>query len=160
MSHTWAYNNILKVTEDTLPKGKWIQLTLTYSGNSKANGIKLFVDGKAVKMITEKDNLYKDILFDRKDEPGLQVGADWRGTGFKDGLVDELYVYDRELNPQKCKCWCNALKTAGHPGAIPAADLEQYYFSNISVSWKQKEKEWRAAIQEENKEMENILRSW
>lgn len=157
MSHTWPYNNILKVTEDTLPKGKWIQLTLTYSGNSKANGIKLFVDGKAVKMITEKDNLYKDILFDRKDEPGLQVGADWRGTGFKDGLVDELYVYDRELNPSEVQMLVQrSSKQPVHPGAIPAADLEQYYFSNISVSWKQKEKEWRAAIQEENKEMENI----
>ncbi len=157
MSHTWPYNNILKVTEDTLPKRKWVQLTLTYSGNSKADGIKLFVDGKEAKMITEKDNLYKDILFDRKDEPGLQVGADWRGTGFKDGLIDELYVYDRTLTPSEVKMLVQgSSKQPVQPGAIPAADLEQYYFSNISAAWKQKEKEWRALMQERNKEMEKI----
>ncbi|MBN8857176.1 MAG: DUF1553 domain-containing protein [Sphingobacteriales bacterium] len=157
MSHTWPYNNILKVTEDTLPKGKWIQLTLTYSGNSKADGIKLFVDGKEAKLVTEKDNLYKDILFGRGDEPGLQVGADWRGTGFKDGLVDELYIYDRILTPSEVQMLVQrSSKQPVQPGAIPAADLEQYYFSNISAAWKQKEKEWRALMQERNKEMEKI----
>ncbi|MEJ0101076.1 MAG: LamG-like jellyroll fold domain-containing protein [Bacteroidota bacterium] len=85
MAHTWPYNEILKVTDLELPKEKWIQLTLTYSGSGRADGIKLYVDGKETSMVTEKDNLYKDILFKGKDQPGLQIGADWRGTGFKNG---------------------------------------------------------------------------
>ncbi|MBS1935632.1 MAG: DUF1549 domain-containing protein, partial [Bacteroidetes bacterium] len=153
MAHTWPYNNILKVTEQELPKEKWIQLTLTYNGSGKADGIKLFVDGKEANMITEKDNLFKDILFDRKEEPGLQVGADWRGTGFKNGLVDDIYVYDRELNPSEVPL---LLKSSSEKSVIPDRDLQQYYFSVVSNAYQQKEKELQEVRQERNKMMENI----
>jgi len=154
MAHTWPYNNILKVTEQELPKEKWIQLTLTYNGSGKADGIKLFVDGKEASMITEKDNLFKDILFDRKDEPGLQVGADWRGTGFKNGLIDDMYVYDRELNPSEVPMLLKSSSSV--KSVIPDRDLQQYYFSTVSNSYQQKEQELQAIRQERNKLMENI----
>jgi hypothetical protein len=154
MAHTWPYNNILKTTKDTLPKEKWIQLTLTYNGSSKADGIKFFVDGKEAAMITEKDNLYKDILFARKEQPGLQIGADWRGTGFKNGLVDELFVYNRELNPSEVPLLVHG--TSAQNTTIPDADLQQYYFSNISTPWLLKQKELQQIRDERNKEMENI----
>ncbi len=155
MAHTWPYNNILKVTEQELPKEKWIQLTLTYNGSSKAAGIKLFVDGIEAPMITEKDNLYKDILFAGNDQPGLQVGADWRGTGFKNGLVDELFVYNRELNPSEVK-WLAQTDRTIRDAVIPDRDLEQYYFSTLSHSYQLKEKELFALRLERNKEMESI----
>ncbi|MFT3703555.1 MAG: DUF1553 domain-containing protein [Agriterribacter sp.] len=152
MAHTWPYNNILKTTKDTLPKEKWIQLTLTYNGTSKADGIKLFVDGKEAAMNTDKDNLYKDILFARSEQPGLQIGADWRGTGFKNGLVDELFVYDRELNPSEILMRVQDNQNI----TIPDSDLQQYYFSNISKAWQAKRKELQQLRDEENKEMEPI----
>ncbi len=154
MAHTWPYNNILKVTEQELPKEKWIQLTLTYNGSGKADGIKLFVDGKEANMITEKDNLFKDILFDRKDEPGLQVGADWRGTGFKNGLVDDIYVYDRELNPSEVPLLIKS--PLSEKSVMPDRDLQQYYFSTVSNSYQQKEKELQEIRQQRNKLMEDI----
>jgi hypothetical protein len=43
--------------------------------------------------------LYKDILFNRKKEPGLQIGGWWRGVGFKGGRVDDVAVYNRLLTP-------------------------------------------------------------
>ncbi|MES1218077.1 MAG: DUF1553 domain-containing protein [Bacteroidota bacterium] len=157
MSHTWPYNNILKVTDQTLPKEKWVQLTLTYSGSGKAEGIKLFVDGKEANMVTEKDNLFKDILFGRKDEPGLQVGADWRGTGFKNGLVDELFVYNRELNPSEVIILSqNQLTNSSQNSVIPDSDLKQFYFSSVSKVWQQTEKELQLVRDERNKMMENL----
>jgi hypothetical protein len=45
------------------------------------------------------DKLYKDILFNRKKEPGLQIGGWWRGVGFKGGRVDDVAVYNRLLTP-------------------------------------------------------------
>lgn len=153
MAHTWPYNNILKTTKDTLPKEKWIQLTLTYSGNSKADGIKLFVDGKEAAMNTDKDNLYKDILFARSEQPGLQIGADWRGTGFKNGLVDELFVYDRELNASEIPMLA---QQSNQNAVIPDSDLQQYYFSNISKAWQTKQKELQQIRDEKNKEAEPI----
>ena len=157
MANTWPYNNILKTTRDSLPKEKWIQLTLTYSGSGKAEGIKLYVDGIEADMITEKDNLYKDIVYHRGDKIGLQVGADWRGTGFKNGLVDELVVYNRELNASEVTglLQANYAKPV-FSSPIPDCDLEQYYFSSISKSWQQTNKELFDLKQERNKLEENI----
>jgi hypothetical protein len=155
MAHTWPYNEFLKVTQQPLPKEKWIQLTLTYSGSGKADGIKLFVDGKEAAMTTVKDNLYKDIVWDRNEQPGLQIGADWRGTGFKNGLVDELFVYDRELNPAEVPLLLQA-STPISAQAIAENNLSQYYFSSISASWQEKQKELQRIRQELNKEEEPI----
>jgi hypothetical protein len=155
MAHTWPYNEFLKITDQALPKEKWIQLTLTYSGSGKAEGVKLFVDGKEAAMTTEKDNLYKDIVWDRKDQPGLQIGADWRGTGFKNGLVDELFVYDRELNPAEIPLLAQENKSIP-PTAIADNNLSQYYFANISAAWQLQQKELQQTRQERNKETEPI----
>ncbi|MFT4017139.1 MAG: DUF1553 domain-containing protein [Agriterribacter sp.] len=157
MAHAWPYNEILKITKDTLPKEKWIQLTLTYSGSGKAEGIKLYVDGKEAEMVTEKDNLYKDIVYHRDDQIGLQVGADWRGTGFKNGLVDELVVYDRALNASEAAGLLQAnYNRTNFTSSIPDRDLEQYYFSNISKAWQQKQKELQEIRQQRNIASENI----
>lgn len=155
MAHTWPYNEFLKITNQELPKEKWIQLTLTYRGNGKAEGVKLFVDGKEAAMTTEKDNLYKDIVWNRDNQPGLQIGADWRGTGFKNGLVDELFVYDRELNAAEVPLLVQENKSPSSV-TIPDHDLSQYYFSTVSSSWQEKQKELQQTRQERNKETEPI----
>ena len=98
MAHTWPYNNIIKVSSETVPKDKWVHLAMTYDGSSKAKGIHVYMDGKRVTMDVEKDNLYKDILFPHlNEEPGLRFGARWRGTGIKGAAIDEIKVYTREL---------------------------------------------------------------
>ncbi|MEQ9441336.1 MAG: DUF1553 domain-containing protein [Cyclobacteriaceae bacterium] len=98
MAHTWPYNNIIRLSEQEAPKEQWVHLTVTYDGSSQADGFRLFLDGQPVAMHTEKDHLYKDILFPALDhEPGLQIGARMRGVGFKNGLVDDIKVYEREL---------------------------------------------------------------
>ena len=105
MAHTWPYNNIIKLSEQDIPKEAWTHLTMTYDGSSEADGLKLYVDGRLAAMKTEKDNLYKDILFVRDGkplfghdgEPGLQLGARMRGKGFTNGLIDDIKVYERAL---------------------------------------------------------------
>lgn len=156
MAHTWPYNNILKVSEAALPKDKWIQLTVTYDGSGKAKGLKLFMDGNEVAMVTEKDNLYKDIMFTNGEQPGLQVGADWRGTGFKDGLVDELVVYDRRLTPAEINVLVQRQAGNPDPEKIADKDLSEYYFSNISKEWQQKSGELQRTRLERNALTENI----
>lgn len=98
MAHTWPYNNIIKISTREVPKEEWIQLTLTYDGSSKADGLQLYVNGEEAAMKVEKDNLYKDILFPAlNQEPSLRIGARWRGTGIKGAEVDDLRVYGRTL---------------------------------------------------------------
>lgn len=98
MAHTAPYNAITKITEQDIPRDQWINLVLTYDGSSKASGLKVFLDGQEMPTQTTHDNLYKDILFQGR-QPGLQVGAVWRGKGLKDALVDEVSVFDKELSP-------------------------------------------------------------
>ena len=106
LAHTWPDNAIVKRTVAEIPKDEWAHLMMTYDGSSKASGVKVYLNGAEMQTETEIDNLYKDIVFfDYEDviyrnpiEPGLQIGARWRGVGIKDATVDDVLVYDRALS--------------------------------------------------------------
>ncbi len=100
MAHTGPSNAITRVTVDDVPRDKWMQLTATYDGSSKAEGFKLYMDGTELQMETTMDQLTKDILFvGGGAQPGLQIGAWERGRGFKGGKADDIAVYNRTLTP-------------------------------------------------------------
>jgi hypothetical protein len=97
LAHTAPYNAIIKETLDEVPKDQWINLVMTYDGSSSASGLHVFQNGKQLETKVAKDNLYKDILFGKSGQPGIQVGAVWRGRGLKNALADDLMVFDRAL---------------------------------------------------------------
>lgn len=106
MSHTWPDNTIIKRSVEDLSRNEWVHLMLNYDGSSKSSGLDLYLNGKKMEMLTENDHLYKDIIFfDYEDaiypepiEPGLQIGARWRGLGIKGAMVDDILVYSRALS--------------------------------------------------------------
>lgn len=105
LAHVFPDNAIVKQSIIDVPKEQWIQLTMTYDGSSKANGVSIYLDGEKLKTETVVDNLYKDIIFKNqsigtykgKTEPGLRIGAIWRGKGLRNGIVDDLSIFNREL---------------------------------------------------------------
>lgn len=97
MAHTAPSNAIIKQTLQDIPREKWIHLSLAYDGSAKASGIDLYQDGKLLASEVIKDKLYKDIIFFNKNEPALQIGGWYRGSGFTGGKVDEILVYNRKL---------------------------------------------------------------
>ena len=105
MARTWPENAIIERTTTEIPREEWVHLTVTYDGSSTAEGTAFYMNGILLDTQIEKDNLYKDIIFnDFTDiiypepiEPNLQVGARWRGTGIKGAKVDDILVYDRTL---------------------------------------------------------------
>ena len=99
MAHTAPDNAIIEYTTDDVPRNKWLNLVMTYDGSSKASGLKVYQDGLELKTEVEIDNLYKDIHFKREAEPGIQVGARWRGKGIGGATVDNLMIFDVELTP-------------------------------------------------------------
>jgi len=103
MSHAAPSNAISRITQKPVIRNQWVQLTMTYNGSSKANGLKLFENGLEQKLITTMDQLTKDILMYSKIQPGLQIGAWDRGLGFKGGQVDDIMVYNRELTDYEVK---------------------------------------------------------
>lgn len=147
MAHTWPYNNIIRIGKEVLPKQQWIQLTMTYDGSSKANGLRLFVNGKESALITEKDNLYKDILFKGK-QTGLMVGADMRGPGFKKGSFDDLVVYNRALSPPEVL----ALATNGEQLTPNPA----YYLNMVSATYQKQRDDLQQLRAERNRVVEEV----
>jgi hypothetical protein len=144
MAHTAPYNAITKVTEQDIPRDQWINLVMTYDGSSKAQGLKVFLNGQEMAAQTTHDNLYKDILF-QGGQPGLQVGAVWRGKGLKDALVDEVSVYDKELSPlevlqiAKLDEYKSILAQSGDEfDAQEKQALKKLYLNNHSVAYREK----------------------
>jgi hypothetical protein len=139
MAHTAPSNAITRVTTQPIPRDQWIQLTVTYDGSSKANGFKLYMNGKEAAMETTMDQLTKDILFKSSVEPGLQIGAWWRGLGFTGGKVDDIVVYNRALTVfetgilARKNVW-SAITTKQVPqlSAAETATLRDYYLSVIN----------------------------
>ncbi|MDO6516993.1 DUF1553 domain-containing protein [Zobellia uliginosa] len=105
-AHVWPDNSMVVESLKEIPKEQWVQLTLTYDGSSKANGIGIYMDGEKLETKTTFDNLYKDIVFNNMKnyiyketvEPGLRIGAIWRGKGIGNAVVDDIMVFDREIS--------------------------------------------------------------
>ena len=148
MAHTAPGNSITKISIEGFPRDKWVNFTVTYDGRSKAKGLKVYVNGKEMQMTTQIDNLYKDILFQNGNEPGLQLGGRWRGKGIKDAVVDEIKVYNRELSELEILQLAESedinmivSKTYASFTAQEKELLQSFYIKSISTKTKQQQKE-------------------
>ncbi|MDQ3346983.1 MAG: DUF1553 domain-containing protein, partial [Acidobacteriota bacterium] len=98
--HFWPGNAIAVRARQSLPVDQWSHLIVTYDGSSRASGIGLYLDGKRLETDVVRDRLYKDIGYgpavgDRASEKHpFTIGARFRDSGFKDGLIDDLHVFD------------------------------------------------------------------
>ncbi|GAA0527153.1 DUF1553 domain-containing protein [Chitinophaga japonensis] len=138
MAHTAPSNAITRIAKAPMPRDRWIQLTLTYDGSSRAAGLQLYQDGAPLPLQTTMDQLTKDILFTIGQQPGLQVGGWWRGLGFKGGQADDVLVYNRVLTPYEIKIIAGKARWADVAGAAPeqlppAARqvLQEYYCAAV-----------------------------
>ena len=102
MAHSWPQNAIQVTTFDTLPSKQWTHIGLTYSGNSKAEGLSLYINGKKAEVEVEQDHLYKGILYEYDIHTygfsGIQFGQRGKITPMKGGAIDEIKVYNRQLS--------------------------------------------------------------
>ena len=99
-NHVWPDNAIDLLTLDTIAANTWTHIAMTYDGSSKANGIKIFINGQVARRLTLKDNLSKSLLFGANktnwsNYPFL-IGIELRQST-SDIKMDELKVYKRTL---------------------------------------------------------------
>lgn len=147
LAHTAPDNALIVHTNDEVPKNEWFHVLFTYDGSSKAEGIRIFINREKTATSILHNNLYKNITYNRpkEREPGLKIGARWRGFGIKGAMVDELIVFDRELSRLEIKL------IAGNEQFPPfhkqktkdlstenLRDLKAFFQSNISPSILQK----------------------
>ncbi|MGC8640165.1 MAG: DUF1553 domain-containing protein [Isosphaeraceae bacterium] len=136
--HFWPGNAIGIRTLDAVPIDRWVHVTMTYDGSSRASGLKLYLDGRPARCEVVRDKLTKNITGGGGDE--LTVGQRFRDRGFKNGLVDELAVFDRELTPLEAAQLCDGTalcKALAHDPDTLSPDLREdlfaYYLANFDA---------------------------
>lgn len=162
MAHVNPGNSIVEFAEIDLPREEWLQLMITYDGSSTADGYRLYFNGRELETEVENDDLSRDIIFNEmrdaiyKDaiEPGLQVGARWRGRGIKGATVDNIMVFDRQLAAIEVQQLGNpaeaATTLAKAPEQLSVAEkkaLTDYYLATQSKDYSKGLKELYAVRQ-------------
>jgi hypothetical protein len=100
-----APSEMLQVsTRENIPTGRWVHITSTYDGNSKAAGMHLYVDGKEWPVEIEHDQLTRSSIPLAANSSftsyfGLAAGINFNRPELVDGALDELRVITRVLTP-------------------------------------------------------------
>ncbi|MCW5556351.1 MAG: DUF1549 domain-containing protein, partial [Verrucomicrobiae bacterium] len=124
--HFWPGNALGVLAREALPVGEWSRLTVTYDGSSRASGVRLYRDGKALEIEAVRDQLTRDILHRAEwgdAEAGnirLTLGARFRDNGFRNGELDEFRVYDTCLTAAEVASLDPATGVASAAGFDPA----------------------------------------
>ncbi|MDN5211704.1 DUF1553 domain-containing protein [Fulvivirgaceae bacterium BMA12] len=117
MAHSWPYNSIQVTTQKAIPTKDWTHVMITYDGSSKANGIKIYMNGEMAPVENDFDNLYKTILYEPDIHTygfsGFMMGHRDKIKSFKKGGVDELKIYDRELTSLEALYVCDTDNFSG-----------------------------------------------
>ena len=78
-----------------MPINQWTHVGLTYDGSSRAKGLILFENGKLADTEIIRDHLTREIK--GGGDPFIGFAQRMRDRGFKNGMLDEFYLYDRVL---------------------------------------------------------------
>jgi hypothetical protein len=130
--HFWPGEAISVRDQAPLEARRWHHVVVTYDGSSRAEGLRMYVDGQARALETVRDHLHLDIRH-RKEWGDSQVGdihltlaARFRDTGFKDGELDELMVFDRALSAWEARQLAAGGEEARDPFGAEAEWTEHY----------------------------------
>ncbi|MCW3051854.1 MAG: Planctomycete cytochrome [Chthonomonadales bacterium] len=94
--HAWEKNAIRVNTKPVLEANKWTHIFVTYDGSSKAKGITIYVNGKAMSLDLTHDTLTDSI---QTDMP-LRIGRRSVGAPFK-GMIEAIRIYRRQVSAEE-----------------------------------------------------------
>ena len=155
LAHNFPYNSIHLMSEQEVPRDRWVHLMLTYDGSSSAYGTRLFLNGDMLDMVAKRDNLYKDMVFHPEKGPSvdqhLKVGARWRGKGFTNGEVDEIKVFNRALTEVEVKL------VSGSNKEHSVDQLFEYYLANNDLRYQDLASELLALRESESRMTESVF---
>lgn len=156
LNHTWPANSIEVRTLEKIPYKEWIHLVLTYDGSSRAEGIRIYLNGKPMEVEIITDHLKRSILGYGKEKRhweergNLRIGRRYKQT-ISDLIVDEFNVFAKKLSPVEVSA------LFGNPDAVStfldAGDdtaLLDYYLSNADNTYQRNFEELTKLRGEEN----------
>jgi hypothetical protein len=104
ITHLAPREMVQVTTKENIPTGRWVHITSTYDGNSKAEGMHLYVDGKEWPVEIEHNQLTGSSFPLAVNSAfasyfGLSAGINFSRPELVDGALDELRVITRALTP-------------------------------------------------------------
>ena len=93
--HFWPGNAISIRATALVPTNAWTHVVVTSDGSSRADGLRLYVNGQPASTEVIKDNLTKNITGGGHDN--ISLAERMRDRGFKGGAVDDFRVFGRAL---------------------------------------------------------------
>jgi hypothetical protein len=88
-------------TEETLSPKRWHHIAVTYTGSKMAEGVRVYVDGKAAKPRVLLDTLYRPFRnAGRRFPEPLRVGAGAGPNRRFRGLIEGIHIYGRVLGDE------------------------------------------------------------
>ncbi|HKB06072.1 MAG TPA: DUF1549 domain-containing protein, partial [Gemmataceae bacterium] len=112
LTKRWLDDALRIETTQALGPNRWHHVVVTYDGSRLAAGTRVYVDGEPAKTAVLLDELNQSF---QTKEP-LRIGTGGGPEGRFDGLVDEVRLYGRVLEPAEAR----VLAAAATPGEIIA----------------------------------------
>ena len=126
MIHFWPGNAVRIQSRASIPIDEWTHLAVTHDGSGKAAGLRLLVNGQLAQVDVERDKLTRDIRH-RKEwgdmnagSVKMALGARFRDVGFRDGVVDDLNIFDVQLSLAEVAALYHVVRTDTPRPAINA----------------------------------------
>jgi hypothetical protein len=96
--HAWPDNAMKVVANNQLKQNKWQHVCVTYNGQTSANSIEIYVDGKKQAKGNPHATLKKNSI--KTDKP-LRIGRRYKSAQLNDTEIDDVRVYNRALGPEE-----------------------------------------------------------
>ena len=139
--HFYPGNALRVQAKEPLALQQWQHVCVTYDGSSRADGLRLYVDGQPAAAEIVRDNLYKNITGGGGDN--ITIGERFRDRGFTNGGVDEFQVYGRELVAAEVAQLADGSTLQGllqtptaELSAVQRELLFDYYLSNVNEAYR------------------------
>ena len=100
VAHFYPGNAIEIVSREQLPIKRWVHLTMSYDGSSRADGVRLYLDGKPLPVQARYDTLTNKIDTNKAFKH-VVIGAINRDKGLKGAKLKSFQLYEAALDPSQ-----------------------------------------------------------
>lgn len=157
--HFWPGNAMRIRTRKPIPLNTWQQVTITYDGSSRADGLKMHINGQLADTTVVRDKLTKNITGGGHDY--ITIGERNRDHGFTQGKVDEFKVFDRQLTSLEVdQLHDNASLAkaiaASEPSVEQRAEIRDYYLSTIDEPYREQLAAIKAVREERSQAVDKV----
>lgn len=125
LMHAYPHDAISIVSNQPIESGQWCHIAASYDGSSRAAGLRIYVNGKAVPVTVEYDNLKKNIrsfpdIHKTAVLTGLTFGSRVLEKTMKDAELDEFCLFNNTLDEAEAAWLYNARSvTLTHNRSLP-----------------------------------------